>query len=90
MIKPQDKRTDETVSVAIPAACMDRIKEHAKELDDSSPEYVIAAIVQDYFDTGHDRGTGGGAKPKPERSPRPKQTAKTVAMPKKGKDAAAA
>ena len=85
MIKAQDKRADETVSVTIPAACMDRVREHAKELHDSSPEYVIAAIVQDYFDTGRDKETGGSGKPKAERSVRPKETApKTVAMPKKG------
>jgi hypothetical protein len=90
MIKAQDKRANETVSVTIPAAYMDRVREHAKELNDSSSEYVIAAIVQDYFDTGRDQETGSGTRPKAERSTRPKETAKTVAMPKKGKEATAA
>jgi hypothetical protein len=90
MIKPQDKREAEKVQVTLPAAYMDRVQQHAKELEDSTPEYVIAAIVQDYFDTGYNQGTDSSAKPKPERSARPKKTVKTVAMPKKGKDAAAA
>jgi hypothetical protein len=90
MIKPQDKREAEKVQVTLPAAYMDRVKAHAKELDDSTPEYVIAAIVQDYFDTGRDQETGGSGKPKTERSTRPKETAKTVTMPKKGKEATAA
>jgi hypothetical protein len=83
MIRPQDKREAERVQVTLPAACMDRVKEHAQELGDSTPEYVIGAIVQDYFDAGRDKETGG-TRPKAERSARPKEAGKAVAMPKKG------
>jgi hypothetical protein len=87
VIKPQDKRSAEKMEISLPAAYMDRVKEHAKELDDSTPEYILSAIVQDYFDTGRDKETGGGAKPKMERSARPKEATNTVAMPKKRKEA---
>ena len=87
MIKPQDKRDAEKIEVTLPAAYMDRVKEHAKELDDSSPAYVAAAIVVDYFEAGRDQEAGGRTKPKAERSARPKEATNTVAMPKKRKEA---
>ena len=82
MIKPQDKRDPVKRDVTLPAACMDCVETHAKALDNSSPEYVIAAIVQDYFDTGRDKEAGSNAKPKTERSAHSKEATNTVAMPK--------
>ena len=87
MIKPEDKRGAEKIKITLPATYMDRVKEHAKELNDSSAEYVAAAIVVDYFDAGCDQEAGGRAKTKTERSTRPKEGTNTVAMPKKRKEA---
>jgi hypothetical protein len=82
MIKPEDKRADERMEIALPAAYLERVRTHAKDLDDSTPEYVVRAIVMDYFDAGHNQETGSGAKPKTERPARPKEAkSKPVAMP---------
>ena len=76
MIKPEEKRPDEKTEVALPAAYMERVNAHAKELNDSSPGYVIRAIVVDYFDSGRDKESAGSANLKATRSARRKSEAK--------------
>ena len=82
MIQPQDKRAAETIQVSLPATYMDRVKAHGKELSESSPEYVVGAIVQDYFDAGRDREATSEVQPKDERTPRRKKAKnKAVILP---------
>jgi hypothetical protein len=82
MIKPQDKREGERMQVTLPAVYMDRVKAHGKELNDSSPEYVVSAIVQEYFDEGHDRKHSDPTKEKNERTARTKEKkSRTVSLP---------
>lgn len=87
MIRPEEKRPEQQMEVALPAAYMEQVRTHAKELDDSTPGYVIRAIVMDYFDSGRDKGNAASEKPKAARSVRPKGEAKSkaVAMPQRGK-----
>lgn len=72
MIKPQDKRPDEKVETMLPAAYTEQVKAHAKHLSDSSPEYVVRAIVMEYFDSGRDKESLGAAQPKAGRKADPK------------------
>ena len=76
MIKPEEKRPDEKMEVALPAAYMDRVRTHAKDLSDSSPGYVVRAIVMDYFDRGRDQAAEDQEKPPSVRPSRRSATNK--------------
>lgn len=78
MIKPEEKRSDEKTEVVLPAAYMERVNAHAKELNDSSPGYVIRAIIIDYFDTGRDKESAEGANPRAARPVRRKRAAENT------------
>ena len=45
-ITPQEKTRK--ISYALPESLVSWIEEHAKSLNDSSPEYVVAAVLQQY------------------------------------------
>ena len=76
MIKPEEKRADEKMEIALPAAYMERVNAHAKELNDSSPGYVVRAIIIDYFDSGRDKESAEGVNPRAARPARRKREAK--------------
>jgi hypothetical protein len=79
MIKPEDKRPDKKIEALLPAAYVDRVAQHAKDLN--SPEaYVFRAIVMDYFDSGYDQADTNTGRQKTARSARKKE-AKPKAVP---------
>lgn len=84
MIQPEDKRPDEPVQTTLPAAYAERVRAHGKDLNDSSPEHVLRAIVKEYFDAGRDRETTNGNNPRTEKPAHRVQTASANGQGAKG------